>query len=72
MAHRYVYELFRGPIPDGHVLDHVKKKGCKHRDCVNPDHLEPVTQQENTLRGDAVLFKPKGADEWEYTSTPTS
>lgn len=45
-AHRVVYELYRGPIPDGLGLDHL----CRIRHCVNPDHLEPVTQRENLLR----------------------
>jgi hypothetical protein len=47
MAHRYAYEKKRGPIPPGLDLDHL----CRVRCCVNPDHLEPVTRRENTLRG---------------------
>lgn len=35
------------PIPAGMHLDHT----CRNRGCVNPAHLEPVTQRENTLRG---------------------
>ena len=46
MAHRVSYETFVGPIPDGLHLDHL----CRVRDCVNPQHLEPVTCQENILR----------------------
>lgn len=46
-AHRFAYELLVGPIPDGLVLDHL----CRNRKCVRPDHLEPVTQGENVLRG---------------------
>jgi hypothetical protein len=49
-AHRVVYEEFVGPIPAGLQLDHK----CRVRCCVNPDHLEPVTQRENILRGEGV------------------
>ncbi len=46
-AHRYSYEQHKGPIPEGLVLDHL----CRQPSCVNPDHLEPVTNRENVLRG---------------------
>ena len=47
LAHRVSYEATFGPIPDGLTLDHK----CRVRCCVNPHHLEPVTQRVNTLRG---------------------
>ena len=46
-AHRVVYEALVGPIPEGLHLDHR----CRVRACVNPNHLEPVSQRENSLRG---------------------
>lgn len=46
-SHRIVYELLAGKIPNGKQLDHL----CRVRHCVNPKHLEPVTQKENILRG---------------------
>jgi hypothetical protein len=55
-VHRVVWTLLKGFISDKHVLDHVKAKGCKYRDCCNPEHLEPVEDKENTNRGNAVLY----------------
>lgn len=46
-AHRVAYELLVGPIPSGLTLDHL----CRNPSCVNPTHLEPVTDRENVRRG---------------------
>jgi HNH endonuclease len=46
-AHRFGYALLVGPIPTGLVLDHL----CRNTLCVNPAHLEPVTDRVNVLRG---------------------
>lgn len=50
-AHRVSYETFIGPIPDGLVIDHL----CRRRNCVNPSHLEAVSQRENVLRGSSLF-----------------
>jgi len=46
LAHRVFFTEIIGPIPDGMVLDHL----CCNRQCVNPYHLDPVTQLENMRR----------------------
>ena len=45
-AHRWAYEQLVGPIPEGMTLDHL----CYTRNCVRPEHLEPVTSGENVRR----------------------
>lgn len=46
MSHRVAYEYLVGVIPEGMVIDHL----CRQTSCVNPDHLEPVTQKINLSR----------------------
>jgi HNH endonuclease len=63
-THRFIYESFKGIIKKGYVIDHL----CRDRGCVNPDHLEAVTTQENIKRGTSGEFNksktkcPKGHD----------
>ena len=58
LAHRASYIIFVSSIPEGLVLDHL----CQIKNCVNPDHLEPITQQENIRRAKAgyINLKPLG------------
>lgn len=67
MAHRLVWVTLVGPVPDGLTLDHL----CRVRHCVNPDHLEPVTQKVNNARGYGPPSKNikklvciRGHDDW--------
>ena len=46
-AHRLAYELEFGGIPNGLQIDHL----CRNHSCVNPRHLDLVTNKENILRG---------------------
>ena len=53
MTHIVAYKSLIGDYDEGLLLDHK----CRVRNCCNPKHLEPVTHQVNTIRGEAVLFK---------------
>lgn len=56
-AHRFLYEVFNGPIPEGkNVLHH-----CDTPPCVNPDHLFLGTQQDNLADMCAKGRQAKGA-----------
>ena len=52
-AHRVSYQYFNGKIPAGLVIDHL----CKNKSCVNPDHLEAVTNMENILRAHGMTIE---------------
>lgn len=69
-AHRLSYFAFNGTLPDGLVIDHL----CRNRACVNPDHIEMVTDRENILRGECIaainarkVTCKRGHNEWAAT-----
>lgn len=64
-AHRFSYELAKGPIPDGLVIDHL----CMNTLCVNPSHLEAVTTQENTRRWNATITHCKHGHPFDEANT---
>lgn len=58
-AHRLIYILIKEQPEEGKVLDHL----CRIRHCVNPEHLEPVTNRQNLERGNTpagATHCPKG------------
>ncbi len=67
LAHRVAYQEARGPIPQGLTIDHL----CSVKLCVNVDHLEAVTLQENIRRAhlrDGKKVCPHGPNTPRYTS----
>lgn len=58
VAHRAVWLLLRGPVPEGMELLHQ----CPFTLCVNPDHLRVGTHSENILEAVAARgsWAPRG------------
>jgi hypothetical protein len=52
-AHRLSYEIAKGKIADGLVIDHL----CRNTLCVNPDHLDAVSVKVNIIRGTSPSAK---------------
>jgi hypothetical protein len=57
-AHILAYLWIRGEYDRRHHLDHT----CRVRHCVRPNHLEPVTNRENTIRGYQARRDAKAAE----------
>lgn len=60
LVHRIAHEIWIGPLGDLHV-DHVRARGCRSRACIEPLHLEGVTQAENNRRAMAITHCKRGA-----------
>lgn len=70
-AHRVYYQLLNGFIDRSLVIDHL----CENPPCINPDHLEAITQRENNARGTGLtannLRKTKCDNGHDYTKENT-
>lgn len=58
-AHIAFYEEVHGPLPKGMVVDHL----CRNPGCVNPDHLEAVSNATNIRRGAVAKLTMEKAEE---------
>jgi HNH endonuclease len=65
-AHRAAWMLFVGPIPAGLHIDHYK---CRNTLCVNPEHLDPVTNKENSRRGKGSVANCKHGHPYDDENT---
>lgn len=65
LAHRWVYERLVAPLQTHEILDHL----CRNRRCVNPYHLEPVTDAINVRRGSATKLTLEQVDQIRVRST---
>ena len=64
-AHRWSWTQANGAVPDGLQLDHL----CRVTRCVNPAHLEPVTQRENVRRAKAAITHCQRGHEYTPENT---
>ncbi len=61
-AHRALFMLIRGPIPEGETLDHT----CRNTWCVNPYHLEAMSNSENVAKGN----RDRWVEPWDEELCP--
>jgi len=78
-AHREIYQRVKGTIPphlkadhECHNRDSTCSGGwtCRHRRCINPDHIEPVTNRENICRAHAARGVTGGHERWKNQRKP--
>ena len=64
-THRAMYLIRHGALADGFEVDHT----CNRRDCINPDHLEAVTHQENMKRSITRRTSCRAGHPWNEENT---
>jgi hypothetical protein len=65
MAHRVMYMLLIGEIPQDMQIDHL----CRNKRCMNPNHMDVVTQQENMRRMFALRTHCRRGHEYNKLNT---
>ena len=70
MVHRVAWELYVGPIPDGHQIDHDDDLvGCHNKSCVNVEHLKPTVTNQRRRRdntsGEWAIYWHKARRKWQ-------
>lgn len=66
-VHRIAYQLLIGPVPAGLQLDHL----CRVKNCVNVEHLEPVTGAVNTRRARLIKTRCPAGHAYDYVVSTT-
>jgi hypothetical protein len=56
-AHRFSYQHFIGAIAPGMTVDHI----CRIKICVRPDHLQLLTNEENSARAQEFVVETANA-----------
>lgn len=46
-VHIHAYKLWRGEVPKDMTVNHL----CRHKACINPDHLEVTSRIQNKIKG---------------------
>ncbi len=52
-AHQVAFTLSGRVVADGLVIDHI----CRNRRCVNPAHLQAITNRQNVLSGIGITSR---------------
>ena len=64
-AHRAMYLLVHGAIPEGIEIDHK----CNNRSCINPEHIHAVTHAENMRLSLERRTQCRAGHEWTEQNT---